>query len=58
MNKGYISDHANRDWCTKPASQAWRDAFAKAFKAMNPNPKVAISSAHPRVTVMFDRRMK
>lgn len=55
MTKGYITDHADRSWATRPTSPAWRDAFCRAFKAHHPQPKVAISSAHPRVPAMFQR---
>lgn len=53
-------DFACRKWCTDPSSEQWRQAFRKAFRAANPflQPKVGISSAHPRQPVKFERVMK
>ena len=55
-----MTDHACRKWCTDPSSEQWRQAWLKAFRAANPflQPKVGISSAHPRQPVKFDRVMK
>lgn len=55
-----MTDHADRTWCTKPGTKQWHDAWLKAFRAANPflNPKVGISSAHPRQPVKFARVMK
>ena len=55
-----MTDNASRKWCTDPSSEQWRQAFRKAFRAANPflQPKVGISSAHPRQPVKFERVMK
>lgn len=53
-----MKDWANRDWATKPSSQAWRDAAAKEFKFYHPEPRVKISSAVPVTEIRFERKMK
>ena len=55
-----MTDHACRKWCTDPYSEEWRQAERQAFRAANPflQPKVGISSAHPRQPVKFERVMK
>lgn len=55
-----MQDYADRTWCTKPGSSQWHAAWLKWFRATNPHmqPKVAISSAHARQPVKFQRVMK
>ena len=46
MNLGYIKDHADRTWCINPRHPAWRDAFVKAWHAINGTvPSTPISTA-------------
>jgi hypothetical protein len=53
-----VKDYADRTWCTKPTSQAWRDAQAKEFWATHNKDevRVKISSAVPRTPTMFSRK--
>lgn len=55
-----MTDHADRKWCKDPSSKEWMAAALKQWRFDNPfaTPKVAISSAHPRVPTMFERVMK
>ena len=55
-----MKDYADRTWCKDPSSKQGYAARLKEWRAKNPfaTPKVAISSAHPRVPTMFERVMK
>lgn len=52
-----MKDYADRTWCTKPGSEAWRQAAAAEFKFHCPTPRVRISYAHPdyRIPATFAR---
>jgi hypothetical protein len=53
-----MKDYANRKWATDPHSKEWRDAQIKEFHAKNYGlePRVGISTIHPRQPVMFQRQ--